>query len=460
MKTGAHPYNLNPMQRRFIILFLIVLLPVHLLTAHPHMWIRGSVKPVLGPRGLTAVDVIWNFDEYSSARNIKDYDKNNDERIDSGEAEAIRIESLSLLFQNEYYLVVDIEGLRGMPLEAINFEALINDGQLTYTFRVPLEITIRWEDMNKVGIYLFDPSYFVDFRGDGMENLTVGWEEHSVDFTVARKELETEGFGKVAVIGLHAGYEPDGSSSALSVSSWIKEQSFLLQERLASYTRRVVNDGDRTAFWTALGLAVIFGMLHVIGPGHGKVFTLAYFSSRNARLGEGLMLSGLINILDSLSALLLVGLTYGVLSLTIQNTGAVAGRITRIVAYSAISLIGAVHVLAHFVESRRKKTHEKRQLKPWMLAISVGLIPCPISSALLAYGMAEQTFGFSLFLVAGVSLGGMIALSLYSFLIIGGKAGLVRVAEHRGATWILDWFEVLSMALMAVFGIVLLIGIL
>ena len=66
----------------------------------------------------------------------------------------------------------------------------------------------------------------------------------------------------------------------------------------------------------------------------------------------------------------------------------------------------------------------------------------------------------SLILVAGVSLGGMIALSLYSFLIIGGKAGLVHIAERRGAKRILEWFEVLSMALLAAFGIVLLIGIL
>lgn len=427
------------------------------------MWIRGSIEPVLGPRGLTAVDVIWNFDEYSSARNIKDYDKNSNGRIDLNESETIRIESLSRLYESEYYLVVDVDGLRGMPLEAVDFEATVDDGQLTYTFRVPLEITIRWEDLNKVGIYLFDPSYFVDFRSDGMENLTVGWEEHSIEFTVARRELETEGYGKVGVVGLHAGFDKDGGTTGLSVSAWIKEKGFVLQERLASYTRRVVEDRDRGAFWTALGLAFIFGMLHVIGPGHGKVFTLAYFSSRNARLGEGLMLSALINILDSLSAFLLVGLTYGVLSLTIQSTGAIAGRITRIVAYSAISLIGVVHVFAHLIESRRKNTKDnkkKRQLKPWMLAIGVGLIPCPISSALLAYGMAQQTIWFSIILVAAVSFGGMIALSLYSFLIIGGKAGLVQIAEHKGATRVIEWFEILSMAMLAVFGIVMLIGIL
>jgi ABC-type nickel/cobalt efflux system permease component RcnA len=288
----------------------------------------------------------------------------------------------------------------------------------------------------------------------------VAWEDRSVEFTSVRKELQTQGYGKVAVGGLKAGYNPKNQSLRLSFSAWIKDRSFLFQERLASFTRKVVNDRDSTAFWSALGLAVLFGMLHVMGPGHGKVFTLAYFSSRKARLGEGLMLSGLINILDSLSAFLLVGLTYGILSLTIQNTGAIASRVTRIVAYSAISLIGIGHLLAHFFHHHHHEEAKDRQLKPWMLALSVGLIPCPVSSALLAYGMAEQTIWFSLILVAGVSIGGIIALSLYSFVVIGGKAGLESILEHRGAHRFIEWFETGSMALLAIFGIILLIGVL
>ncbi len=83
-----------------------------------------------------------------------------------------------------------------------------------------------------------------------------------------------------------------------------------------------------------------------------------------------------------------------------------------------------------------------------------------MSSALLAYGIAEKALGFSILLVAGVSLGGMIALSIYSLLIIGGKAGMVRMVQNSRMEKFLEWFEVSSMALLAVFGVVLLIGIL
>jgi len=426
------------------------------------MWIRGNLEPVLGPRGLIAVDVRWKFDEYSNASFIRDFDTNSDGRIDTAESESIRRESLDRLYKDEYYLIIDIDGLRGTPLEVQDFRASIDDGELSYVFRVPLEITIRWEDLDKVGIYLFDPSYFIDFRNDGMEDFTAVWEDRSVDFVLASRELETRGFGRVAVTGLQAGDSFSVDEGRRSLSALIKEKSYLLQERLGSYTRRVLNGSDPRAFWAAMGLAVVFGLLHVMGPGHGKIFTLAYFSSRQARLREGLMLSGLINILDSISAFLLVGITYGILSLTIQKTGALVGHITRIVAYSAITAIGTGFVIAHFIARRKgdRGEKEKRQLKPWMLAISVGLIPCPVSSALLAYGIAENALWFSILLVAGVSLGGMIALSIFSMLIIGGKAGMVKLVRHSRMERFLQGFEVSSMALLAVFGVVLLIGIL
>ncbi len=450
------------MRPRWFFLIPLILLIQPLLPAHPHMWIRGNLEPVLGPRGLIAVDVRWKFDEYSNASFIRDFDTNNDGRIDTAESESIRRESLGRLYKDEYYLIIDIDGLRGTPLEVQDFRASIDDGELSYVFRVPLEITIRWEDLDKVGIYLFDPSYFIDFRNDGMEDFTAVWEDYSVEFSLTARELETRGYGRVTVTGLLAGNSSGVDKSRMSLSALIKEKSFILQERLGSYTRRVINSKDPRAFWAAMGLAVVFGLLHVMGPGHGKIFTLAYFSSRQAKLREGIMLSGLINILDSISAFLLVGITYGILSLTIQNTGALVGRITRIIAYGSITAIGVGFLIAHFLGSGtgNRERNGKRQLKPWMLAISVGLIPCPVSSALLAYGIAEKALGFSILLVAGVSLGGMIALSIYSLLIIGGKAGMVRMVQNSRMEKFLEWFEVSSMALLAVFGVVLLIGIL
>ena len=94
-------------------------------------------------------------------------------------------------------------------------------------------------------------------------------------------------------------------------------------------------------------------------------------------------------------------------------------------------------------------------MKPWMLALSVGLIPCPVSSAILAWGIVNGSLGFSLLLVAGVSTGGMIAMTAFSFAIISGKSGVTRVLEKRNLTRALNIFETISMLFLVLAGILL-----
>jgi ABC-type uncharacterized transport system substrate-binding protein/ABC-type nickel/cobalt efflux system permease component RcnA len=449
-------------RRHFPLILLLLLIPV-LLFAHPHIWIESSVLPVLGPGGLEAVEVIWTFDDFNSSSLAAKFDTDQDGLLNASETARAGAESFSHLIDREYYLVIDVDGLLGTPLEAEGFSAVIEDGRLTYSFRSPLEIPIRWRDMDKVALFLFDPTYFIDFRTAGPESLTLTWENRTAAFVKAERELVTQGYGKVIVKGLvsQAGSKglQAGASARRSISSLIRDSSFELQNRLASFTRMVVDERNPLAFIASMGLAVIFGLIHVLGPGHGKMFTFAYFSSRNATLKEGLVLSGLINVLDSISAFILVGITYGILSLTIQNTGATVGRITRIVAYSAIILLSLGSVFSHI--KGKHEGHGKKGstgLKPWMMALTVGLIPCPVSSALLAYGIAEGAVTFSLLLVAGVSLGGMISMTVYSFAIIGGKTGLTHILHKRGFDKALHWFEIASMLLLGVAAAALLAG--
>jgi len=95
LNADAHMTTIASMSVRILSLIPLLFLPVFTLSAHPHMWIRGNIEPVLGPRGLVAVDIAWSFDEYNSSRYIKDYDNNNDGTIDPKESETIRVESLS-----------------------------------------------------------------------------------------------------------------------------------------------------------------------------------------------------------------------------------------------------------------------------------------------------------------------------------------------------------------------------
>jgi len=252
------------------------------------------------------------------------------------------------------------------------------------------------------------------------------------------------------------------SSQAVSipVPTFLRDWGFHLQESMLKAAHSVSEGGGGSAAIIAFSIAILFGIVHIIGPGHGKLFTIGYFGSRKAKLSEGIALSALINVLDAISALILVGIAYGILTVSLKTAGALASQVTKMIAYGAIVILGIVYLIGYLQEERRQKgtdSKKKKILKPWVLALSVGLIPCPVSSAILAWGIVNKALGFSLILVLGVSVGGMIAMSLFSLAIIGGKAGLVKIMEKKGLKKAMKTVEISSIIFLILAGILLFI---
>ena len=258
------------------------------------------------------------------------------------------------------------------------------------------------------------------------------------------------------------------STTTIPVPEFLREWGFRLQESMLEAARVVTDGGEGRAFLLAISIAILFGMVHIIGPGHGKLFTIGYFGSRRARLREGLILSAMVNILDSLSALLLVGVAYGILSVSLRTAGAEVGRITRLIAYAAVSVLALSHLIGHIREGGRhshdhgghqhKPVSSPKTMKPWMLAVSVGLIPCPVSFAILAWGIVNGVLGFAAVLVAGVSIGGMIAMTAFSLALIGGKQGMTALMERRGFSRALTVFEFASLGFLFAVGVLMFIS--
>ncbi len=223
-----------------------------------------------------------------------------------------------------------------------------------------------------------------------------------------------------------------------SAPQFIRDWSRSLQQEIASLSRDVV-EGRLISVVPAFLLAVLFGIIHIAGPGHGKIFAISYFSGRDSRLRDGLLYSGIVNVVDSLSAFILVILGYVVLRAVLPAFRTEGPRILELVSYGLIALFGIVHLLSHLRHHHHDHAEcdhgltDQRQRPPWVLAISVGLVPCPVSTILLVYGVANNVLLFMIFMVLGVTLGGFLTMSVLSSAIILGRSGvLARVKGNAG----------------------------
>ena len=103
---------------------------------------------------------------------------------------------------------------------------------------------------------------------------------------------------------------------------------------------RAIRDGDTSApLMIGTLLAFAYGVLHALGPGHGKVFVVSYFLSRDAQIMRGLLMGLQIAAFHVLSATVVVALADLVLR---QAFGSAPGEIAgvRLASYGLIALIG------------------------------------------------------------------------------------------------------------------------
>ena len=121
----------------------------------------------------------------------------------------------------------------------------------------------------------------------------------------------------------------------------LAHQQMLLNERISHQFKSVRDTGSSTAFFTILALAFFYGVLHAAGPGHGKSIVAAYFVANEARWTSGVVMGGVISLLQGLTAIIVVFLLSLVLKtsqMAIENNGAMV----EFISYGLVVLIGLV----------------------------------------------------------------------------------------------------------------------
>jgi ABC-type nickel/cobalt efflux system permease component RcnA len=88
-----------------------------------------------------------------------------------------------------------------------------------------------------------------------------------------------------------------------------------LHQELAGLLRQVKENPMRAGM-TLAGFSLIYGVVHAIGPGHGKIVITTYLATHPSRLKSSLKLTFASAIVQGLVAILLVSVVLGVLQLS------------------------------------------------------------------------------------------------------------------------------------------------
>lgn len=237
------------------------------------------------------------------------------------------------------------------------------------------------------------------------------------------------------------------SDSVAELARYSAEYQRRIQHVLSTSLRDIKSGSGSIALWTLVTICFGYGVVHTLGPGHGKAVVVAYFldSSRPRAWIEGIFAGGWIAFTHTLAALLLAGALK--LSSTVGLLGALREvRNVETVSYVLILLIGLWRLWAGItgrVHEHRHGDHEhhdhgshhhhepaQRTIAGWLLLTAAGIAPCAGALIVILLSIALDVLWAGVVGVISIALGmaatlaaiGMASMVAHRLIIADGRS--------------------------------------
>lgn len=214
-----------------------------------------------------------------------------------------------------------------------------------------------------------------------------------------------------------------------------------LNQALSRELRRLRGGEVTSAALGVAWIAFLYGVLHAIGPGHGKLVVSSLFLARDARLRTAVGVSWLVSLLQTVSAIAIVS----VVALALGRGGFAVLRDSRrieLVCYGLIALIGLVMLVSALREAwRHRHAHRSAPDAPGAaqgltsagLVLATGLTPCASAIIILLFAFGQELYlvGVVACLVMAVGMG--LTVSFVGLASVAARRGTVRMVGLSAA---------------------------
>jgi ABC-type nickel/cobalt efflux system permease component RcnA len=233
------------------------------------------------------------------------------------------------------------------------------------------------------------------------------------------------------------------SDSVADLARFSAEYQRRIQQTLSVSLRDIKSGSGSLALWTLATVCFGYGVVHTLGPGHGKAVVVAYFldSTRPRAWIEGIFAGAWIAFTHTLAALLLAG------ALKLLGTVGLLGALREVrnvemVSYLMILAIGIWRLWAgitgrvhehhhgeghghdhdHHDHGHQHHDTSQRTLAGWLLLTAAGIAPCAGALVVILLAVALDVIWAGVVGVIAIAFGMAITLS---------AIGLASMVAHR-----------------------------
>ena len=461
------------------LLLALLLLPVLAGSgrAHPHVYVDASLTFEIHGTGLAAMRENWIFDDIFTQAILADVGLEPAALGTPAGQAAIKAGAFDYLANFNYFTFLENHGQR-IPVTDINaFHASLREGRLVYDFTVPINLPVA--DLDNFRAAVFDKEYYTDilllkdairFEVDG---------PFQVSHTVRPAKDHTY-WQFIVPEAVHLTVSAPGTLPAANPALETVESPSLLERgmgmvrtlqkeltlQLNRFGLDIRGNPLGSALWLFLGFSFLYGIVHAVGPGHGKAVVCSYFLSNPGSFFSGALMGNAITFVHMGSAAAAVAVAYLVLS---SGLGGVAETSLAVqpASYALVALVG-LFLLAKTIRdlargglladpscncaSSRPQTENIRQIL--LVAFVTGLVPCPGAAVILAFALGQQILWAGILAILAMAAGMGVTTTLFAWAAVAARSATLHLSSknRRLFNWLYAALSLCGAAAITVIG--------
>lgn len=404
----------------------------------------------------TTFEIQWEFSQEFTQNTLRPYDLNQNDHYEENELDLIK-QNLEEYIQNDNHLTFAKYFAKNQTKEAVlDLPLVLKQTQISYEnkkiyYNYSMETTINYQENHKLYFNFFDKgNYFhfviqnVQFKHPLFNSMQLNNNDFTVFFYDSRNEIKHSALTKETLTP--APLPKAEEKSILELLSLLLENTKNSIENLLKDIKE--NNSISGYFWLLL-FSFVYGIIHAIGPGHGKSLVSAYFLGNNSSVVKAMNISLLIGVVHTFSAFILTLITYYIVQTFFSNFFTnVEKTTTQISAFIIICIalylfykkiqkpkikdfkIGSNTNFVNLKPQQHIHTHTcscsacKTDSTDLMVVLAAGIIPCPGTVTIfiftLSMGVIFVGFLSAVFMSLGMSL--IIFIAAYLSIKIRSKA--------------------------------------
>ncbi len=450
---------------------------------------------------IKTAEVRWTFASAFVDELLSLYDMNLDSKLDGKELTMIE-DSLVSYIETKNFLT-NISYGQNIKDQTDKFDVKnykIHYKNKSLYFEYELDLNYKIIDKNKLQIKIHDDgAYFLILFDNKKQFFSIPYKvkkqykPNSITYTIDAPILKDETTTVEEKIESNVVKEPQTEQlkqeeliEDLTIEEEKKELTFLEKytKDIKKYLVEIEKGEDKLALLFLLFASFVYGVIHALGPGHGKALAFSYFSSQKSSFLQAFSISLATAFVHIIGAFVLVVVSVFILQSVLNSF--IEDSISYLTALCAVLImILSVYILyrklkkksceccscvmdinttsfavkpnnINFVKPSVNKPFidtKQRKKQDLFFVLTAGLIPCPGTVLLFVYAFILQTYFSVLLASIAISLGMGIVIFASSFL--GLSLNKVSSKSHK----VTNFLEIFAPVFMFALGVLLLISV-